>query len=81
MAALRHGIHTVIIPQDNGKDLEEIDQNVRSSLCFITVSHADSVMNAALNFPQKQALTDEIVQEKKNPLHIPQRKNKTAIRQ
>ncbi len=83
MAALRHGIHTVIIPQDNKKDLEEIDQNVRSCLHFITVSHADDVMNAALNFPQKQPLnsTDTPTQDKKNPLHIPQRKSKTAIRQ
>lgn len=26
MAALRHGLKTVIIPEDNVKDLEEIDQ-------------------------------------------------------
>ena len=83
MAALRHGIHTVIIPQDNKKDLEEIDQNVRSSLHFITVSHADDVMAAALNFPQKQVSSnaDTPTQDRKNPLHIPQRKSKTAIRQ
>ena len=29
MAALRSGIRTVIIPKDNVKDLEEIDQTVR----------------------------------------------------
>ena len=32
MAALRNGIHTVLIPQDNEADLEEIDQTVRSAL-------------------------------------------------
>ena len=37
MAALRNGIHTVLIPQDNEADLEEIDQTVRSALHFIPV--------------------------------------------
>lgn len=49
MAALRHGIHTVIIPQDNERDLAEIDPVVRDSLRFIPVSHMDSVLSAALN--------------------------------
>ena len=52
MAALRHGIKTVIIPEANAKDLEEIDQTVRKALNFITVSHVDSVLQAALNLPQ-----------------------------
>ena len=53
MAALRRGIKTVIIPQDNEKDLEEIDQTVRRALQFITVEHADAVIDAAvlLNAP------------------------------
>ena len=49
MAALRHGVKTVIIPADNEKDLEEIDQTVRSRLNFITVRNADSVLAAALD--------------------------------
>lgn len=48
MAALRHGVHTVIIPKDNERDLEEIDQTVRKSLNFITASHVDMVLEAAL---------------------------------
>ena len=48
MAALRNGIRTVIIPQDNVKDLEEIDQTVRSALHFIPVSQVDAVLAAAL---------------------------------
>ena len=35
MAALRNGMTTVIIPKDNVKDLEEIDQTVRTGLKFI----------------------------------------------
>ena len=49
MAALRQGIRTVIIPQDNERDLEEIDRTVRSSLNFITARTIDTVLNAALN--------------------------------
>ncbi|MDY3014832.1 MAG: endopeptidase La [Evtepia sp.] len=48
MAALRNGIHTVIIPQENASDLEEIDQTVRSALQFIPVSHVDQVLAHAL---------------------------------
>ena len=48
MAALRHGVHTVIIPAENEKDLAEIDQTVRRALQFITVSSADRVLEAAL---------------------------------
>ncbi len=51
MAALRHGIRTVIIPADNEKDLEEIDQTVRRALNFITVRHVDAVLEAALDAP------------------------------
>lgn len=49
MAALRHGITTVIIPKDNERDLEEIDPTVRKALNFITAQSADTVLNAALN--------------------------------
>ena len=49
MAALRHGIRTVIIPKDNERDLEEIDQTVRKSLNFITAQTMDTVLEAALN--------------------------------
>ena len=49
MAALRHGIRTVIIPKDNERDLAEIDQTVRKSLNFITAQTVDTVLDAALN--------------------------------
>ena len=49
MAALRHGIRTVIIPADNERDLEEIDQTVRRQLNFITARTVDTVLDAALN--------------------------------
>ena len=51
MAALRHGIRTVIIPRDNERDLEEIDQTVRKQLNFISAETVDTVLDAALNRP------------------------------
>ena len=48
MAALRHGISTVIIPEENLRDLEEIDQTVRSSLNFVTARTVDTVLETAL---------------------------------
>ncbi len=49
MAALRHGIRTVIIPKDNERDLEEIDQTVRHQLNFISAQSIETVLDAALN--------------------------------
>ena len=51
MAAFRNGIKTVILPADNAKDLEEIDQTVRRALQFVLVERADQVLSAALNRP------------------------------
>ena len=49
MAALRHGIRTVIIPRDNERDLEEIDQTVRRQLNFVSAQTIDTVLETALN--------------------------------
>ncbi len=55
MAALRHGICTVIIPKDNERDLQDIDPVVRKSLNFITAQTVDTVLETALN-PENEAL-------------------------
>ena len=49
MAALRHGIRTVVIPRDNERDLEEIDQTVRRQLNFVSAQTVDTVLEVALN--------------------------------
>ena len=51
MAALRHGVHTVIIPKANEKDLAEIDQTVRKALNFVLAETVDTVLETALNRP------------------------------
>ena len=48
MAALRAGIHTVIIPAENEPDLADIDPAVRAALNFITASRVETVLDAAL---------------------------------
>ena len=84
MAALRHGIQTVIIPEANAKDLEEIDQTVRKALNFITVSHVDAVLQAALNAPVTVGEESQKALPKEANLMVPQepKKNrKPGIRQ
>ena len=48
LAALRGGIKTVLIPQENEKDLAEIPANIREGLEIIPVSHVDEVLARAL---------------------------------
>ena len=82
MAAMRHGVKTVIIPAANEKDLEEIDQTVRKALDFILVDHVDAVIDAALVLPTSE---DSPVQckNRKPPVAVPHEtpKPKTGIRQ
>lgn len=48
LAALRGGIHTVLIPEDNRKDLAEIPKNVKESLDIRPVKWIDEVLQVAL---------------------------------
>ena len=66
MAALRHGIRTVIIPADNERDLDEIDQTVRRQLNFVSASTVDMVLETALNRPTEcvPALLAELPEKK-----------------
>lgn len=59
MAAYRNGIKTVIIPQDNVSDLEDIDHTVKRSLVFIPASDVDTVFKCAL-LPQTNEIHVDI---------------------
>ncbi|MBR0551963.1 endopeptidase La [Stakelama marina] len=48
LAALRGGIKTVLIPQENEKDLVEIPANIKEGLEIIPVGHVDEVLKLAL---------------------------------
>ena len=48
LAALRGGIKTVLIPEDNAKDLVEISESIKSGLEIVPVSRMDEVLARAL---------------------------------
>lgn len=48
MAALRTGVSTVIIPEENETDLEEIDPLVRNKLSFVYAASVDKVLETAI---------------------------------
>jgi ATP-dependent Lon protease len=48
LAALRGGIKTVLIPEENVKDLQEIPDNVKSGLEIVPVKWIDKVLEIAL---------------------------------
>jgi ATP-dependent Lon protease len=48
LAAHRSGIKTVILPEDNTKDLVEVPQNVKDDLCFVFAKSMDEVIVKAI---------------------------------
>ena len=63
LAALRGGIKTVLIPQENEKDLADIPDNVKEGLNIIPVTHVSEVLKQAL-VEQPEAIDwDEAAEE------------------
>ena len=58
VAAYRSKIKTVIIPDDNVPDLDDIDSIVRENLNFISVKNIEKVFENAVIFPPKQEIQD-----------------------
>jgi ATP-dependent Lon protease len=58
LAAHRGGIKTVMIPEENVKDLQEIPENVKSQIEIVPVRWIDRVLEVALE-AMPQALPDE----------------------
>ena len=75
MAALRNGIQTVIIPADNAKDLDEIDQTVRNALHFVLVDQADQVLSEAIRTPGGEAEVSRALED-----NLPGGKSRGAAR-
>ena len=59
LAAHRAGVRTVILPEENEKDLRDIPDQVKEDLRFILVGHIDEVLNQAL-IPRKKEERIEI---------------------
>ncbi len=60
MAAKRYGIGTVLIPKDNVRDLEDIDQTVRAALRFVPVETVDQVFDEVFVPARAERSTDTI---------------------
>ncbi|MEO1577594.1 MAG: endopeptidase La [Pseudomonadota bacterium] len=63
LAALRGGIKTVLIPQENEKDLTEIPDNVKDGLTIIPVEHVSDVLKHALTGTPTPIEWDEAAEE------------------
>ena len=48
LAAHRYGVKTILLPEQNIQDLEELPVNVRAAIKFIPVNHMDQVLKLAL---------------------------------
>jgi ATP-dependent Lon protease len=53
LAALRGGITTVLIPQENEKDLVDIPATVKDHLEIVPVAHVDEVLARAMTQPMQ----------------------------
>ncbi len=65
LAALRAGIKTVLIPEENKKDLEEIPDNVKEGMEIIPVTRAEEVLKLALTKPLLPLSNDADEQDNK----------------
>ncbi|WP_295077217.1 endopeptidase La [Tabrizicola sp.] len=63
LAALRGGIKTVFIPEENAKDLAEIPANVKEGLTIIPVTHVREVLAQALVRQPEPVEWDEAAEE------------------
>ncbi|PAX09691.1 endopeptidase La [Sphingomonas lenta] len=51
LAALRGGLETVLIPQENEKDLADVPATIKNGLKIVPVTHVDEVLRLALTEP------------------------------
>jgi ATP-dependent Lon protease len=63
LAALRGGVKTVLIPQENEKDLVDIPDNVKQGMTIIPVTHVSQVLEHALVRQPEAIDWDEAAEE------------------
>ena len=59
LAALRGGIKTVIIPEENVKDLSEIPAEIKNKIDIVPVARVDDVLKTALVRTPERLVWDE----------------------
>ncbi len=65
MAAYKAGIKTVIIPEGNKADLEEVDDIVKENITFMPVQNLSEVLEIALDKPEKKLKSNSPREKKK----------------
>jgi ATP-dependent Lon protease len=55
LAAHRYGVKTILLPERNMQDLEELPDKVRRDISFVPVTHMDEVLKLALEPKQAPA--------------------------
>ena len=65
LAAKRAGIHTVLLPALNSKDLEELPAGVREAMHFELLESVDDVLEHGLEAPRDQNMIEPGVREPK----------------
>ena len=69
LAAHRGGIKTVLIPEENAKDLVEINDSIKSGLDIIPVSRMDEVLARALTRKPEPIVWEEVAAK---PVDVPE---------
>jgi ATP-dependent Lon protease len=69
LAAHRGGIKTVLIPEENAKDLVEINDSIKSGLDIIPVSRMDEVLARALTRKPEPIVWEESTAK---PVDVPE---------
>jgi ATP-dependent Lon protease len=67
LAAHRGGIKTVLIPEENVKDLQDIPENVKNKLEIVPVKWIDRVLEVALEAVPQPLPDDEVVPKPETP--------------
>ena len=61
LAAHRYGLKTVILPQANEVDLDDVPQEIRDDLSFLLVEHLEQVLEAAITLhPEFEMVVEEV---------------------
>lgn len=80
LAALRGGIKTVLIPEENVKDLQEIPANVQEALKIVPVRWIDKVLEIALERQPAPLLDDDAATPEPEPAPAPPAAKKAGER-
>ena len=65
LAAQRGGIKTVLIPEENAKDLVDVNESIKAGLNIIPVSRMDDVLTQALVRKPEPIVWDEVAADKR----------------